>query len=93
MSIAILAVVSAVLALGCVIPILVHAFRRSVGTAAIVLLVPAYLPVYAFNQFEHRRKGLIVAGMLTGIVLAAVFGGLALQLVVPPLPAQTPPIG
>lgn len=87
---ALLAIVFAVLALVCSARVLIHAFGRSVGTGVIVLLVPAYLPVYAFNQFEHAKKGWIVAGMLGFGVLAAVFGALAMQQSVPPLPTGSP---
>lgn len=93
MSSAVLATAFALVALVCAIRVLIHAFGRSVGTGVIVLLVPAYLPVYAFNQFEHTRKGWIVAGMLAFSVLAAVFGAMALQQSVPPLPPGASPIG
>jgi hypothetical protein len=54
------------------IVILVHAFRRSVGTGLLVLCVPAYVLVYAFSQFEHPRKNAVVMGWLCSLVLAAV---------------------
>lgn len=44
--------------------ILAHAFRRSVGTGVITLCVPFYVLYYAFSQFEHARKGPILAGWL-----------------------------
>ena len=56
--------------------LLVHAFRRSVGTGMMVLLIPCYMPFYAFSQFEHPRKNLILAGFFGCSVLAAVFLGL-----------------
>lgn len=52
--------------------ILVHAFRRSVGTGVMVLLIPGFIAFYAFAQFEHRHKGLIVATWLGAFVLGAV---------------------
>ena len=64
MLIATLSLVFALLGFACAVAILTHAFRRSVGTGMMVLLVPAYILVYAFTQFEHRRKGLLVAGLL-----------------------------
>jgi translocator protein len=73
------------LSLVCAVFLLVHAFRRSLGTGMMVLLVPFYLPVYAFSQFEHSRKNLIVSAFFASTVLAAVFLGLgahALELVV-----------
>lgn len=57
--------------------IITHAFRRSVGTGFLVLLVPAYVLYYAFSQFEHERKGLIVGGFVGGGAMAAmVYGAL-----------------
>jgi len=56
--------------------VLVHAFGRSFGTAALVLAMPLYVFVYAFTQFEHRRKGWIASGLVAFAVLALVFAGL-----------------
>lgn len=56
----------------CWVLIFAHAFRRSLGTGVMVLLIPIYNVVYAVTQFEHRRKGLILAGALGGLVLAVV---------------------
>ncbi len=61
-----------VVAVGCFLPVLVHAFRRSLGTGVMVLCVPVYTPYYAFSQFEHRFKGPLVAGYLGGFVLGVV---------------------
>lgn len=52
--------------------IVVHAFRRSVGTGVMVLLIPAFIVYYAFTQFEHRRKGAVVAVWLGGLLLGSV---------------------
>jgi len=71
-----LAALFGVITLVCAVFLLVHAFRRSLGTGMMVLLVPCYLPVYAFSQFEHPRKNLIIAGFFGGTVLVAVFLGL-----------------
>jgi len=89
-STALLAALSAFVAACCAVVILVHAFRRSVGTGMIVLLVPAYLPVYAFSQFEHRRKGWISSGLLAFSVLAAVLYGLSVQRVIPQVERRQP---
>jgi hypothetical protein len=51
--------------------VLVHAFRRSLGTGVIVLLLPIYNVYYGFSQFEHRMKGLVLAGWLGAGVLGA----------------------
>ncbi len=71
-----LAALFGALSLVCAIFMLVHAFRRSLGTGMMVLLVPFYLPVYAFSQFEHSRKNLVVATFFASSVLAAIFLGL-----------------
>ncbi len=60
---------------GCFVFLLLHAFRRSVGTGFMVLCIPCYNFFYGFSQFEHRRKGLILAGLLAGFVLGIVFRG------------------
>jgi hypothetical protein len=59
------------------LPILGHAFRRSVGTGLMVLCVPAYVLVYAFTQFEHPKKGALIFSWLGALVLSAVLFGLA----------------
>lgn len=53
----------------CSIFVIVHAFRRSVGTGFMVLCIPCYSAYYAFSQFEHRRKGWIIAGYLGCLTL------------------------
>ncbi|WP_224363475.1 hypothetical protein [Hyalangium versicolor] len=60
----------------CAFFLYLHAFRRSVGTGMMVLLIPCYILFYAFSQFEHPRKNLILAGFFGCSVLAAVFLGL-----------------
>ena len=71
-----LAILFGLVALVCAAILLIHAFRRSVGTGVMVLLIPCYVLFYAFSQFEHPRKGLIVAGLVASTVLAAVFLGM-----------------
>jgi len=66
-----------VLALFCWALVLIHAFRRSLGTGFMVLCLPLYYLYYAFSQFEHRQKGLIIAGSIGGMVVGLVFGRLA----------------
>jgi translocator protein len=56
----------------CWVLVLAHAFQRSLGTGVMVLLIPFYNVVYSFTQFEHRRKGLVLAGAIGGLVLAIV---------------------
>lgn len=57
----------------CFALVLVHAFQRSVGTGFMVLLLPVYSLYYGFSQFDHRRKGLVLAGWLGAFVLGVVF--------------------
>jgi translocator protein len=74
----------------CAFFLLRHAFRRSVGTGVMVLLVPAYVFFYAFSQFEHPRKNLIVSAFVACTLLAAVFFGVGARSLeaafLPPLP-------
>ncbi len=72
MGLSVLGILLQVVALGCFVPVLVHAFRRSLGTGLLVLCVPVYTPYYAFSQFEHRLKGPLVAGWLGCFVLGVV---------------------
>lgn len=60
------------LSVACFVPVLVHAFQRSVGTGVIVLCLPVYTLYYGFSQFEHPRKGLVLAGWLGAFVLGVV---------------------
>lgn len=66
-------------AVTCFIFVLLHAFQRSVGTGFMVLLIPIVCLFYGFAQFEHRRKGLILAGWLGGFVAAVVLRTIALN--------------
>src|SRR5262245_7029611 len=52
--------------------IIVHAFRRSIGTGMMVLFVPCFIFYYAFAHFEHPHKGLIVASFVGGLGLFVV---------------------
>jgi hypothetical protein len=56
----------------CFALVLLHAFGRSVGTGVMVLALPFYQVVYGFTQFEHRRKGWVLAGWLGGFVAGVV---------------------
>lgn len=78
-----LAGLGAVLSLGgfvCWIILIVHAFQRSVGTGFLSLCVPCYILYFAFAQFEHPKKGLIVGGFLVGQILGGILfqGGMYL---------------
>ncbi len=60
----------------CFALVLLHAFHRSLGTGIMVLFIPFYVLVYGFTQFEHRLKGLVLAGMMGGGLLGVVFRSL-----------------
>jgi len=66
------------IAVVCFAFVLVHAFQRSVGTGFMVLCIPVYNIVYGFTQFEHRFKGLLLAGWLGGFVLGVALRTLGL---------------
>ena len=57
-----LSLVLVLLGVACFCLVLVHAFQRSLGTGFMVLCIPCYQLYYGFSQFEHPRKGLILAG-------------------------------
>jgi hypothetical protein len=79
MAVATFALILQLVAASCFVPVLLHAFKRSVGTGFLVLFLPVYSPYYAFSQFEHRFKGVLLAGWLGGFVLAIALRMLALQ--------------
>jgi len=60
------------IAVVCFALVLVHAFKRSVGTGFMVLCIPIYNVVYGFTQFEHRYKGAVLGGWLGLFVLGIV---------------------
>ena len=53
----------------CFALVLLHAFGRSVGTGLWVLCVPVFNVLYGFTQFEHRYKGLVLAGWVGGFLI------------------------
>ncbi len=57
------------ISVGCYGLVLIHAFRQSLGTGFIVLCLPLYNLYYAFSQFEHSRKGVVLAGWVGAFVL------------------------
>lgn len=62
MALSILSLVLLLVGVVCAGVIAIHAFGRSLGTGVMVLFVPFYNLHYAFSQFEHPRKGWVVAG-------------------------------
>ena len=65
------------LAVACFVVVLIHAFSRSVGTGFMVLCIPLFNIYYGFVQFEHRRKGVVLAGWLGGFVIGVTLRTLA----------------
>ncbi len=53
--------------------VLMHAFKRSLGTGVLVLLLPPYTVFYGFSQFEHPRKPAVLALWLGGLAAGIVF--------------------
>ena len=49
----------------CLVIVLIHAFKTSVGQALLCMFVPLYILYYAFARFEHQKKNLIL-GILLG---------------------------
>lgn len=60
--------------------VLWHAHKRSAGTLVMVLFIPCYVLYYGFSQFEHRRKGLVLAGWLGCLMVGVVLKALGVQL-------------
>lgn len=67
-----LAGVLGLVAFVCALIIVVHAFKTSTGQGLLCVFVPCYILYFAFAKFEHKRKGLILAGMIGSPILAAV---------------------
>jgi translocator protein len=72
MALSIVGLLLILVSVGCFVPILLHAFQRSLGTGFMVLCIPVYPLVYGFTQFEHAKKGLLLAGWLGLFVLGVV---------------------
>lgn len=53
----------------CFVPVLVHAFHLGIGTGLMVVCIPLFGPVYAFENFEHRWKVPLICGWLGGFLL------------------------
>ena len=73
----VLTLCAAALMLPLALPVVLHAFRRSVGTGVMVTFIPGYFFLYAFSQFQHRYRHVLIPTLLGAAVLTGVFGGLA----------------
>jgi translocator protein len=77
MVLAVLGLLVQLVSVVCFMLVLLHAFSRSLGTG--VMVIPVYKLYYGFSQFEHRRKGLVLAGWIglfpLGIVLRTLAPG------------------
>jgi translocator protein len=85
MGVSLLGIALQLVAVACFLPVLVHAFGRSVGTGFMVLCLPVYAPYYAFSQFEHRFRGPLLFGWLGGTVLGVVLRAAGFELALPEL--------
>jgi translocator protein len=72
MALSILGLLFLLISVACFIPVLLHAFGRSLGTGFMVLCIPVYPLVYGFTQFEHPKKGFLLAGWIGLFVLGVV---------------------
>jgi len=64
----------------CNIIVLVHAFKKSVGTGFLCLCIPCYIIYYMFTEFEHENKNMIIAGALIGGGVGGLLNGIARNL-------------
>lgn len=56
-----------ILGLVCAIIILIDAFKDAIWKGLVGLLCGLYLIYYAFVEFDHEKKWLIILGWLVGI--------------------------
>ncbi|MFT5092296.1 MAG: benzodiazapine receptor [Planctomycetaceae bacterium] len=66
---AILGLVCSLASLVCSIIILIDAFKKEVIKGVLCLCLPFYILYYAFTQFEHEKKGMIIGGWLGGTIV------------------------
>ena len=59
-------------ALACSIIIIIHAFRNEIWKGVLSLICGFYTIYYAFAEFQHEKKGLIIAGAFLGSIIGAV---------------------
>jgi hypothetical protein len=72
-----LALVVGLGSLVCSVIILIEAFKDEIWKGFVCILCGLYFLYYAFIDFDHEKKWLIVAGSLLGGTLASVFQVLA----------------
>lgn len=53
----------------CMIIILIDAFKNAVWKGILGFFCGLYLLYYAFVEFQHEKKGLIIAGWLLPLIL------------------------
>jgi hypothetical protein len=79
----ILAIVGSLISLVCWIIILIAAFKDEIWKGVVGLICGLYLLYYAFVEFDHENKWLIILGALLGTALGVVgqvmMGGAALS--------------
>ena len=73
----ILALLISLAGLGCWIIILIDAFQNEIWKGIVCLLCGLYGLYYAFAEFEHEKKWLIVGGAIGSNVLAFILYMLA----------------
>lgn len=85
---------------GAVVMILIHAFKADTMQGILCLCVPCYIFYYAFAQFEHEKKGIILGVWIASIFLSGTCTGIGQMLVMQDAmgdmmnqPGFTPPPG
>lgn len=68
----VLAAVLGALAGLCWLVVTIQAFRKRTAQGVLCLLIPPYALYYAVAKLEHRRRGMLAAGMAVSFILAAV---------------------
>lgn len=65
-----LGLVGAVISVVCMILILIDAFQDELWKGLVALLCGVYMLYYAFAEFEHEHKWLIVLGWIGGSLMS-----------------------
>lgn len=63
----------------CAIFILIEAFKSAVWKGIVGLFCGLYLLYFAFTEFQHEKKGMIIAGWL----VAGILGGVLINMGAP----------
>jgi translocator protein len=67
-----LALLFALVGIGCAVVILIDAFKDAVWKGLVALLCGCYMLYYAFFEFDHEHKWLILLGWVGGAVASGI---------------------